>query len=62
VPAPTAAPAPKNAPLAPDSGPAEPPKPALQKFHMRIESCPAKFVRPWRIRLKRNGIAVEQDN
>ena len=55
-------PAPKSDPLAPDSGPVEPSKPALQKFHMRIESCPAKFVRPWRIRLKRDGIAVEQDN
>jgi hypothetical protein len=68
VPAPLAAPmqitvpAPKTAPLAPDSGSVEPPKPALQELHMRIESCPAKFVRPWRIRLRPNGIAVEQDN
>jgi hypothetical protein len=60
--APKAAPAPTSAALAPDSGPVEPPGPALQKFHMRIESCPAKFVRPWRIRLRRNGVAVEQDN
>jgi hypothetical protein len=61
-PAPKAALAPKTVPLAPDSGPVEPPKPALQNFHMRIESCPAKFVRPWRIRLRRNGTAVAQDN
>ncbi len=62
APAPIAVPPPKSAPLAPEGGPVEPPKPALQKFQMRIESCPAKFVRPWRIRLRRNGIAVEQDN
>jgi hypothetical protein len=62
VPAPIAAPASKSASLVLDSGPVEPPKPASQKFHMRIESCPAKFVRPWRIRLKRNGTAVAQDN
>jgi hypothetical protein len=62
APAPIAVPAPKSTPLSPESGPAESPKPALQKFHMRIESCPAKFVRPWRIRLNRNGSAVEQDN
>jgi hypothetical protein len=62
APAPIVAAAPKAAPLAPASLPAEPPKPALQKFHMRIESCPAKFVRPWRIRLRRDGIAVAQDN
>ena len=29
------------------------PKPAAQKFDMRIENWPAKFVRPWRIRIKR---------
>ena len=62
APAPIAVPAPTSVSLAPDSGPVEPPKPAPQKFHMRIESCPAKFVRPWRIRLRRNGTAVEQDN
>jgi hypothetical protein len=67
-PAPKAAPAQevaaaqKSASPAPDGAPTEPQKPALQKFHMRIESCPAKFVRPWRIRLRRNGIAVEPDN
>jgi hypothetical protein len=56
------APAQKSASPAPDSDPVEPPKPALQKFHMRIESCPAKFVPPWRVRLRRNGIATGQDN
>jgi hypothetical protein len=29
------------------------PKPAVQRFNMRIEGWPAKFVRPWRIRIKR---------
>jgi hypothetical protein len=52
----------KSVSSAPDGAAAEPPKPVLQKFHMRIESCPAKFVPPWRVRLKRNGIATRQDN
>jgi hypothetical protein len=30
----------------------EPPKPAVQKFHMRIEHAPAKFSRQWRIRIR----------
>ena len=29
------------------------PKPAAQKFDMRVENWPAKFVRPWRIRIRR---------
>jgi hypothetical protein len=68
VPAPEVPPAPKIAAAqkiaapAPDSGPVEPPKPMLQKFHMRIESCPAKFVSPWRIRLRRDDTATRQDN
>jgi hypothetical protein len=33
--------------------PAEEPKPAAQKFNMRIESWPAKFVPQWRVRIKR---------
>jgi hypothetical protein len=33
--------------------PVEAPKPVAQKFDMRIESWPAKFVRPWRIRVRR---------
>lgn len=32
---------------------ATPPPPAAQKFDMRIEGWPAKFVRPWRIRISR---------
>jgi hypothetical protein len=52
----------KFAALASDSILAAPPKPASQKFHMRIDDCPAKFVRPWRIRLTRNGIAAGRDN
>ena len=30
----------------------EPPKPAVQKFHMRIENSSAKFSRQWRIRIR----------
>ena len=30
----------------------ETPKPAAPKFAMRIEGWPAKFVRPWRIRIR----------
>jgi hypothetical protein len=33
--------------------PVEPPKPVAQTFNMRIEGWPAKFVRPWRIRIMR---------
>jgi hypothetical protein len=29
------------------------PRPAAQKFNMRVEGWPARFVRPWRIRIKR---------
>ncbi len=32
---------------------AEAPKPAAQKFELRIEGWPAKLVRPWRIRVRR---------
>ena len=31
----------------------EAPKAATQKFDMRIENWPAKFVRPWRVRIRR---------
>jgi len=27
--------------------------PAMQKFELRVESWPAKFVRPWRVRIRR---------
>jgi hypothetical protein len=30
----------------------KPPKPAIQKFHMRIEGAPAKFARTWRVRIR----------
>jgi hypothetical protein len=30
-----------------------PPKPVSPKFHLRIENSSAKFVRPWRIRIRR---------
>jgi hypothetical protein len=32
---------------------AETPKPLLQAFELHIESWPARFVRPWRIRVRR---------
>jgi hypothetical protein len=35
------------------ANPIEPPRPAAQKFNMRIEGWPAKFVRQWRIRIQR---------
>jgi hypothetical protein len=37
----------------PKKSPVEEPKPAAQKFDMRIEGWPAKFVPQWRIRIKR---------
>lgn len=36
-----------------ESAPIAPPKPVVQSFAMRIESWPAKFVRPWRARVRR---------
>ena len=33
--------------------PMEPPEPLVPRFAMRIERWPAKFVRPWRARLRR---------
>jgi hypothetical protein len=33
--------------------PAELPGPAPQQFELRVDSWPAKFVRPWRIRVRR---------
>jgi hypothetical protein len=48
-----AAPPEENASLPNDSGSIEDPKPAVQKFNMRFEGWPAKFVRPWRIRIRR---------
>ena len=33
--------------------PKQPPKPVMQGFEMRIESWPAKFVRQWRVRIRR---------
>ena len=44
---------PENASLPNDSGSLEKAKPAAQKFDMRFEGWPAKFVRPWRIRIRR---------
>ena len=36
-----------------NSAPVEPPKPVVQRFSMRIEGWPARFVRPWRARIRR---------
>jgi hypothetical protein len=33
--------------------PTEPPKPLVPQFAMRIERWPAKFLRPWRARMRR---------
>ncbi len=33
--------------------PKQPPKPVIPGFDMRIENWPAKFVRQWRIRIRR---------
>jgi hypothetical protein len=48
-----AAPPEENASRLKNNGPMEQPKPVAQKFDMRIEGWPAKFVRPWRIRIRR---------
>jgi hypothetical protein len=45
-----------------DSGPGEPPTPMSQKFHMRFENCPAKFVDAWRVVMRGNGIVAGKDN
>jgi len=37
----------------PNESPKQPPRPVAQGFDMRIESWPAKFVRQWRIRIRR---------
>jgi hypothetical protein len=36
-----------------EESPAEAPKPVAQKFAMRIEGWPAKFVPQWRVRIRR---------
>ena len=36
-----------------DGAPTEPPKPLVPRFSMRIERWPAKFLRPWRARVRR---------
>jgi hypothetical protein len=47
-----AAPPEESASRLKDSVPVEPPNPVALKFDMRIEGWPAKFVRPWRIRIR----------
>lgn len=57
--APPAASGPSPAPPEPsasrmeESTPAEPPKPVVREFAMRVQGWPAKFVRPWRARVRR---------
>lgn len=36
-----------------DGAPTDVPKPLVQRFSMRIERWPAKFLRPWRARVRR---------
>ena len=48
-----AAPPEKNVLRLEHSGSIEQPRPATQKFHMQVEGWPAKFVRPWRVRVRR---------
>jgi hypothetical protein len=48
-----AAPPEESASRLKDSVPIEPPKPVALKFDMQIVGWPAKFVRPWRIRIRR---------
>ena len=55
----SSAPAASSAPPVPgasrvmESAPPEPPKPVVQGFAMRVQGWPAKFVRPWRARVRR---------
>ena len=37
----------------PRESPKQPPAPLAQGFDMRIENCTAKFVRQWRVRIRR---------
>jgi hypothetical protein len=53
---------PKESVALKDNARVEPPKLAVQKFQMRFEAWPAKFVRPWRVGIRRNGIAAGKDN
>lgn len=48
-----AAPAEASASRVTENAPVEPPKPIVREFAMRVEGWPAKFVRPWRARVRR---------
>jgi hypothetical protein len=37
----------------PMESPQQPPAPPAREFDMRIENCPARFVRQWRVRIRR---------
>jgi hypothetical protein len=37
----------------PRESPQQPPAPPAREFDMRIENCPARFVRQWRVRIRR---------
>jgi hypothetical protein len=37
----------------PRESPQQPPAPPDREFDMRIENCPARFVRQWRVRIRR---------
>jgi hypothetical protein len=37
----------------PMESPQQPPAPPAREFDMRMENCPARFVRQWRVRIRR---------
>jgi hypothetical protein len=37
----------------PAENPQQPPAPVVQEFDLRIENCSARFVRQWRVRIRR---------
>jgi hypothetical protein len=37
----------------PRESPQQPPAPPAREFDMRMENCPARFVRQWRVRIRR---------
>jgi hypothetical protein len=51
----------ENVVPAKDSAPVEPPNPVVQKFQMRFAGG-AKFVRPWRVNMRRDRIVAAKDN
>lgn len=48
--------APPKPAIEPSKPVAEPPKALALKFEMRVESWPAKFIRPWRVGVRRQRV------